>query len=117
MKTEDQIVEKIVEKRRDCIIKFRSMADILNKYGAWFDGYGNLCCAKHRSADGHLAPSYFHYLGKSVEMKTHHSFPDWCIEREYQDLFEPNMALRMIASGTLSPERMVEIAEKAVIFK
>jgi len=102
--SDDQMINNLVSKRQDCIIKFRSMGDILNKYGAWFDGYGNLCVATNFEGNQHLAPSYFHLLGKSVEMKTHHSYPAWCIEREYQDLFEPNMALRAIASGTLSPE-------------
>lgn len=116
MKDED-IVPRIVEKRRPVLIKFRSMNDILNRYGAWFDGHGNLCVANHRTADGHLAPSYFHYLGKTVEQLSHHSFPDWAIEREWQDMFEPNMALRAIASGKYSAEDMVELANKAVLVK
>jgi hypothetical protein len=110
-------VDNFMTKRRDIIIKFRSMADILNKYGAWFDGHGNLCVANHRTADGHLAPSYFHLLGKTVETKSHHSYPDWCIERQYDDLFYQNMALRHIASGKLSPERMIEVAQKSVLIK
>jgi hypothetical protein len=48
-------------------------------------------------------------------MKSHHSFPDWVIEREWDDLFEANMALRMIASGQLSPERMIEAAKAATM--
>ena len=124
MKTDDEVmgektVDRIVEKRRDVLIKFRSMEDLITTTGAWFDGYGNLRVSSMRwnSGNDSLAPSYFHYLGKSVKFQTHHSFPDWCIEREWQDLFEPNMALRAIASGKLSPERMVEIAEKAVLVK
>lgn len=119
MSTDDKTIETLVNKRRPCIIKFRSMQDILTKYGAWFDGYGNLHVSEQRFNSGmnHLTPSSFYLLGKSIEMQTHHSFPDWAIEREYQDLFEPNMALRAIASGKLSPERMIEIAEAAVLVK
>ncbi len=32
----------IISRRKDVLIKFRSMEDILNTYAAWFDGYGNL---------------------------------------------------------------------------
>jgi hypothetical protein len=121
MQTDDMVlgkdtIDRIVEKRRPCLIRFKSMQEIINKHAAWFDGYGNLHVSGQRwnSGNDSLAPSYFHMLGKDVELLTHHSFPDWCIEHQWQDLFEPNMALRAIASGKLEPERAVEIAKKAV---
>ncbi len=112
----DTMIDRIVEKRRDIMVKFKSMNEILNKYGAWFDGYGNLCVSTYgQPGPTHLAPSYFHYLGKTIEMKSHHSFPDWCIEQQWSDLFEQNMALRAIANGNMDADRMREIAKKACI--
>jgi hypothetical protein len=106
------------QKSRDVIIKFKRMEDIISENAAWFDGYGNLHVAKpygHPPGSDHLSPSYFHYLGKTKTCKSHHSFPDWCIENEWDDLFAPNMALRVIASGKLTPEDAVALAKKSVL--
>lgn len=46
-------------------------------------------------------------------MKSHHSFPDFCIEKEWDDLFAANMALRAIASGKYSFEDCKEMARQA----
>jgi hypothetical protein len=106
------------QKSRDVIIKFKSMEDIISENGAWFDGYGNLHVARpygYPPGSDHLSPSYFHYLGKTKTCKSHHSFPDWCIDREWDDLFAANMALRVIASGKLSAEDAVNLAKKSVL--
>jgi len=112
----DTLIDRIITKRQKILIKFHSMNDILNKHGAWFDGYGNLCVSTY-SVPGptHLAPSYFHYLGKTVEALSHHSYPDWAIEAQWSDMFEQNMALRAIAQGTMDADRMRDIARKACI--
>ncbi len=116
MKDKDILVS-IVSKRDNVLIKFKSMQDILNEQNAWFDGYGNLCVATDFTNKKQLAPSYFPYLGKTCKFVSGHSLPDWCIENEWQDLFRPNMALRAIASGKLSKEDMIEIANKNVLVK
>lgn len=93
------------------------MQDIFNENAAWFDGYGNLHVATHYGGQEHLAPSYFCYLGKTTKFVSGHSLPHWCIEREYQDMFRPNMALRAIASGKLDKEEMIDLANKNVLVK
>lgn len=112
-------LNKIVEKVHDVQVKFKSMQDILNIPGTYFDGNGNLCASGYRTMleEGHLAPSYFSWLGKTVTLKSHHSFPRWCIESQYQDMFQANMALRAIAGGTLDKDEAVALAEKAVLVK
>lgn len=117
-KFKDKTADKIVAKVRDVIIKFKRMEDIINDEAAWFDGHGNLHVHRPYNIHGdaqHLCPSYFHYLGKTKKFKSHHSFPTWTIENEYDDLFAPNIALRVLASGKLRPEEMVEFAKKAVL--
>lgn len=112
----DDIVNRIVKKPREVLIKFKAMQDILDTEGAWFDHHGNLRVHDYygNRADS-LAPSYFHYLGKTTKQPSHHSYPRWAIEREWDDMFAPNMALRAIASGKLSPEDMLLVAKDAVI--
>ena len=113
---DNTFISKVNEKRRDVLIKFRSMEEILNNNAAWFDYHGNLKVHDHYGCRvDHLSPAYFHYLGKTVKQLSHHSFPDWAIEREWDDLFAPNMALRAIASGNMSPEDMVELAKRSVL--
>lgn len=75
------------------LIKFKSMQEILLSDGGTFDQHGNIhCCGEH------LAPSYFCRLGQLQEMPAHHSFPTWCIEKEYRDDALPaNAALRILA--------------------
>ena len=43
---------------------FYSMREVLKLHSCWFDKYGNLC-----SEHGHLAPSFFKYLGTRVHVK------------------------------------------------
>lgn len=62
------------------LTKFKSMQEILLKDGGTFDPHGNL----HVHGE-HLAPSYFCKLGTLTELPAHHSFPAWCIEKEYRD--------------------------------
>lgn len=111
--SERNLVDRIITKRRDILIKFRSMQDIMNEYPAWFDQYGNIHVADQLRGDRHLAPSFFQFLGKTVKMKSHHGFPDFCIDKGWDELFAPNMALRAIASGKYSKEDMMEMARQA----
>lgn len=112
-----QIAGSFAQKRRKVLIKFRTIEEIINRNAAWFDQYGNLRVAEdhHATRVTHLTPSSFRYLGKTVEMPSHHSYPSWAIENEWDDLFGPNMALRVIASGKLSQADMVALAKKAVL--
>ena len=97
------------------LIKFKSMSDILLNTNAYFDGHGNLTNNDMFGQRSHLAPTYFSYLGKTRKFEHECSFPHWVIEAEYWDIFEPNMALRIIASGKADKERCVEIAQKALV--
>ena len=97
------------------MIKFKSMQEILMSQHAWFDGHGNLTTTNMFGEKSHLAPSYFHYLGGLHKFKNKTSFPEWVIEAEYWDIFAPNMALRMIASGKLEKERCVKVANEVLI--
>jgi hypothetical protein len=101
-------------KREKVLAKFKSMQEILLTEDAWFDGYGNLCVQTYLGKT-HLAPSYFTMLGKLKEIPFGHGFPTWAIDAEYDDIFHPNMALRKIASGKYDNEKMIEIANQAVI--
>jgi hypothetical protein len=113
---ESNFIDHIAEKSHTVLIKFKTMNDILNKEAAWFDHHGNLRVHCHYGdRTDSLCPSYFRNLGKTVEYPSHHSFPSWCIEREWDDLFATNNVLRHIASGKIEPERMVELAKKAVL--
>ncbi len=103
-----------MKKDRHALVKFKSMAEILMTENCWFDGHGNLQ-VHTRSGVEHLAPTYFPYLGGMSRQPINHSFPYWCIEQEWEDIFTPNMALRMIASGKLSAKDQVELAKKAVM--
>ena len=102
-------------KARPCLVKFKSMAEILMEGHAWFDEHGNLCKNGLFNQREHLSPAYFTYLGTMREFKGEVSFPYWCIRAEYTDLFHPNMALRLIASGKFTAEEMVQAAKKAVL--
>lgn len=104
-------------KNRQFIIKFKSMEEILLTENSWFDRYGNLCVASDyngRSGVETLAPIYFKSLGKMKKFPQETSFPRWCIESEYEDIFIPNQALRAIASGNLNKEEQIELAKEAV---
>lgn len=114
MSVTDSFADAVVSKRRDVLIKFKSMDQILMEQGAWFDGHGNLCVHNYRGHE-QLTPSTFHYLGKMKLMKSHHSFPAWCIEREWDDLFAANMALRVIADDRTDTAYIKELARKSVI--
>lgn len=92
-------INKIVSKSRDVIIKFKPINEIINTHGAWFDGHGNLC-VQYIGEKTSLAPSYFHYLGKEIKAKSHHSYPDWCIDAQYDDIFAINIALKTILRQT-----------------
>ena len=109
-----EIETGIVGKRRDILILFKSMQQILSTEQSWFDGHGNLCVYTYNGKE-QLAPAYFCYLGKQKAMKSHHSFPTWCIEREWDDLFAPNIALRAIAKGNMTLEEIGELARKSVL--
>lgn len=111
------MIDKIVEKKRQVLIQFRTMQDILLKEQSWFDGHGNLCALGLHQEIETLSPAYFSYLGKLREIPSHHGFPRWCIEKEWDDLFAANSALRVIASGTLNPDEAIILAEKAVLIK
>lgn len=58
------------------LVTFLKMEQVLKKYHCWFDRYGNLC-----SIHGHLAPSFFKYLGTRVHVKLGSGFgmreTDW----------------------------------------
>jgi len=112
---DSQVLNSRLIKARPCLIKFKSMAEILMEGHAWFDGHGNLCKIGFLGEREHLAPIYFKHLGSMQEFKDSVSFPHWCIRQEYADIFEPNMALRLIASGKFTKEQMIEAAKKAVI--
>lgn len=104
-----------VEKRRKVLIKFKSMQEILNQESAWFDQYGNLRVHDfYGNRVGHLTPSDFYRLGKTVEMLSHHSYPSWAIDREWDDMFYYSMALRSIASGKMSAEDMINLAKTSI---
>ena len=75
------LLDALITRRRPVMVRFKSMNEIMNKYGAWFDGYGNLCVTSQgRQEPSHITPSDFHYLRKTIEMQSHHSYPDWCID-------------------------------------
>ncbi len=108
----------MTKRKREFIIKFKSMQEILLTNNCWFDNHGNLCVAgDYNSRDGveMLSPSHFVDLGKMKKFPQPCSFPHWCKEYEYEDIFWPNIALRQIASGKLSPEDQVQIAKDAVV--
>lgn len=104
-------------KNRTFLVKFKTMEEILLTENAWFDEHGNLCVSKHRGSTPQLAPTYFKNLGRWRKLPNGHTFPTWCIEEEYEDIFHPNMALRRIASGKLEPEEAIKVAKKAVVVK
>lgn len=58
------------------LVEFYYMEELIDKYQCWFDRYGNLC-----SEHGHLAPSFFKYLGEKVHVKKDSGFgmseTDW----------------------------------------
>jgi len=101
-------------KRRQNLIKFKSMAEILMTENTYFDHHGNLTCPD--SAFGyelkHLSPTYFKRLGKLMNVPAGHGFPTWAIDSEYNDVFHPNMALKKIGSGKYSEEDAKNIAIK-----
>jgi hypothetical protein len=109
---------KKLRKPRGVLIKFRTMEEILLSHPSWFDQHGNLHVeTRGRSAvqSVHLAPIYFQYLGRLKQFDHEVSFDSVFVEKEYMDLFEPNMALRFIASGKYNQEQCVQIAKEGVI--
>lgn len=78
------------------LVKFKTMQEILLRNGGTFDKHGNL----HVYGE-HLSPTYFASLGQLREMEAGHSFPAWCIEKEYSnDSFGPHQALRHIVKNS-----------------
>ena len=78
------------------LIKLKTMQEILMCDGGTFDQHGNL-----HSCGEHLAPCYFGMLGQLQEMPASHSFPPWCIEKEYSDDHLPARAALRILSREL----------------
>lgn len=108
-------ITALVEKPRKVLVRFKSLQEIVNTTNHYFDQYGNLYASNYRGVFEHLAPCYFSHFGKQIELSSHHSFPDWAISKQWDDLFAPNLALRSIASGKMEPADAVELAKKAVI--
>lgn len=104
-------INKVVAKQRRVLIMFKTMQEILNEEASFFDQHGNLCVPYR----GHLAPIYFKWLGKQEECHAGHGYPDWCIRRQWDDLFYQNMALRHIASGKMDPADAVQLAKDATL--
>lgn len=105
--------------KRTFLVKFKTMAEILLSENTWFDNYGNLCCAdsynkREPESKKHLTPSSFRLLGKLTEIENYHDYPNWAIDKQYEDIFYPNIYLRQIAEGNMSPEDMVDMAKHAL---
>lgn len=119
MKKKNKLPAEKLRKPLGVLVKFKSMEDLLLNYPYWFDHHGNLWVSTMGNSHGsakHLAPAYFSWLGKLKRFERETYVDSVFIEKEYADIFEPNMALRHIASGKFDKDDCVRIAKEGVIF-
>lgn len=118
LKKKTNLPAEKLRKPHGVLVKFKTMEDILLGNAYWFDNYGNLHVSKHGAclnSEVTLAPMYFCYLGKTRKFDKEVHFDSVFIEKEWADIFEPNNALRHIASGRFDKEDCVKIAREGVV--